>query len=30
MCVLGRPIGIRQFVTFGFNVVVVRDLTDTI
>ena len=28
MCVLGRPFGIRQFVKLGFNVVLVRDLTD--
>ncbi|NOX52839.1 MAG: cysteine hydrolase [Planctomycetes bacterium] len=28
MCVLGRPFGIRQLVYLGFNVVLVRDLTD--
>ena len=28
MCVLGRPFGIRQMVKLGFNVVLVRDLTD--
>jgi nicotinamidase-related amidase len=28
MCVLGRPIGIRQLTRLGFNVVLVRDLTD--
>ena len=28
MCVLGRPFGIRQLVKLGFNVVLVRDLTD--
>ena len=28
MCVLGRPFGIRQMVKQGFNVVLVRDLTD--
>jgi nicotinamidase-related amidase len=28
MCVLGRPFGIRQLVRLGFNVVLVRDLTD--
>ncbi len=28
MCVLGRPFGIRQMVYEGFNVVLVRDLTD--
>lgn len=28
MCVLGRPFGIRQLVMMGFNVVLVRDLTD--
>jgi nicotinamidase-related amidase len=29
MCVLGRPFGIRQLVKLGKNVVLVRDLTDT-
>lgn len=29
MCVLGRPFGIRQLVAQGFQVVLVRDLTDT-
>jgi nicotinamidase-related amidase len=29
MCVLGRPFGIRQLVTQGLNVALVRDLTDT-
>lgn len=29
MCVLGRPFGIRQMVLLGKNVVLVRDLTDT-
>lgn len=29
MCVLGRPFGIRQLVTQGFHVVLLRDLTDT-
>jgi len=29
-CVLGRPYGIRQLVKFGRNVVLVRDLTDSI
>lgn len=29
MCVLGRPFGIRQMVHVGKNVVLVRDLTDT-
>ena len=29
MCVLGRPFGIRQMVKMGKNVVLVRDLTDT-
>jgi type 1 glutamine amidotransferase len=29
MCVLGRPFGIRQLVKQGKNVVLVRDLTDT-
>jgi nicotinamidase-related amidase len=29
MCVLGRSFGIRQLVKLGFNVVLVRDLTDT-
>jgi nicotinamidase-related amidase len=28
MCVLGRPFGIRQLTRLGFNVVLVRDLTD--
>jgi nicotinamidase-related amidase/type 1 glutamine amidotransferase len=28
MCVLGRPFGIRQMVTQGKNVVLVRDMTD--
>jgi len=28
MCVLGRPFGIRQLVHLGFNVALVRDLTD--
>jgi nicotinamidase-related amidase len=29
MCVLGRPFAIRQLVKLGKNVVLVRDLTDT-
>ena len=29
MCVLGRPFGIRQMVRQGLDVVLVRDLTDT-
>lgn len=29
MCVLGRPFGIRQMVKEGFNVALMRDLTDT-
>jgi nicotinamidase-related amidase len=29
MCVLGRPFGIRQLTRLGFNVVLVRDLTDS-
>ena len=29
MCVLGRPFGIRQLVNLGKDVVLVRDLTDT-
>jgi nicotinamidase-related amidase len=29
MCVLGRPFGIRQMVYLGKNVVLLRDLTDT-
>ena len=29
MCVLGRPFGIRQLVTQGFQTFLVRDLTDT-
>lgn len=29
MCVLGRPFGLRQMVRNGKNVVLVRDLTDT-
>jgi nicotinamidase-related amidase len=29
MCVLGRPFGIRQMVTRGQNVILVRDLTDS-
>ncbi len=29
ICVLGRPFGIRQLVNQGLNVVLVRDLTDT-
>jgi nicotinamidase-related amidase/type 1 glutamine amidotransferase len=29
MCVLGRPFGIRQLVRQGLNVVLLRDLTDT-
>ncbi len=29
MCVLGRPFGIRQLVHVGKNVVLVRDMTDT-
>jgi nicotinamidase-related amidase len=28
MCILGRPFGIRQMVKLGFNVAIVRDLTD--
>lgn len=29
MCVLGRPFGIRQMVSLGKNVALLRDLTDT-
>ena len=29
MCVLGRPVGIRQLTKLGKNVVLVRDMTDT-
>jgi nicotinamidase-related amidase len=29
MCVLGRPFGIRQLTRLGFNVVLARDLTDS-
>jgi len=29
MCVLGRPVGIRQMVALGLNVALMRDLTDT-
>jgi nicotinamidase-related amidase len=29
MCVLGRPFGLRNLARFGKNVVLVRDLTDT-
>jgi len=29
MCVLGRPFGIRQMVKLGKNVVLMRDMTDT-
>ena len=29
MCVLGRPFGLRQLASHGKNVVLVRDLTDT-
>jgi hypothetical protein len=29
MCVLGRPIGIRQMVKLGKNVALTRDMTDT-
>lgn len=29
MCVLGRPFGIRQMVNVGMNVVLVRDMTDS-
>ncbi len=29
MCVLGRPVGIRQLVTLGKNVALMRDMTDT-
>ena len=29
MCVIGRPFGLRNLVRFGRNVVLVRDLTDT-
>ena len=29
MCVLGRPFGIKQMVRWGLNVMLVRDLTDT-
>ena len=29
MCVLGRPFGIRQMVRFGQNVVLMRDMADT-
>jgi hypothetical protein len=28
MCVTYNPIGIKQMLAFGFNVVLVRDLTD--
>ena len=30
ICVLGRPYGLRQMVYFGKNVVLCRDLTDSI
>jgi hypothetical protein len=29
MCVLGRPFGIRQMIYIGKNVVLMRDMTDT-
>jgi nicotinamidase-related amidase len=29
MCVIGRPFGLRKMVTYGQNVVLMRDLTDT-
>jgi hypothetical protein len=29
-CVLARPFGIRQMVMLGMNVVLVRDLTDSL
>ena len=29
MCVLGRPFGIRQLTEWKFNIILVRDLTDT-
>ena len=29
MCVLGRPFGLRQMAKNGKNVVLMRDLTDT-
>ncbi len=29
MCVLGRPFGIRQMVSVGKNVVLMRDMTDS-
>jgi hypothetical protein len=29
MCVLGRPFGIRQMIYVGKNVVLMRDMTDT-
>ena len=29
MCVLGRPVAIRQLVKLGKQVVLVRDMTDT-
>jgi hypothetical protein len=29
MCVLGRPFGLRNMARYGKNVVLVRDLTDT-
>ena len=29
MCVIGRPFGLRNMKKFGKNVVLVRDLTDT-
>ena len=29
MCVLGRPVGIRQMVNIGKNVVLMRDMTDS-
>lgn len=28
MCVLNRPVGIKQLIRLGFNVVLVRDMTD--
>ena len=29
MCVIGRPFGLRNMARFGKNVVLVRDMTDT-
>ncbi len=30
MCILGRPFGIRQLTYLGFNVVLMRDMTDSL